>query len=275
MSWQPFGPSPCPGLTALPAEDLLGAGEEGRAPTHPPRSPRARRGRRVGSPALTSALGGPGARAVTREHLVKKQVGGAAQRLGRARPQPALQRGAPGGDRSGQTAPPSRVPQRMTLAAICLTRRSPSRTEARLPGSKPSFQCGGQLMEEPVILHGLFSARSGFEPASSTPHRLLLRAARPSSAALRSCSPGLPPCASVLSGKQIRPHTHSLSGPISLGVQDSSGASQMELMVKNLPGNAGDVRDGGLLPGSGRSPGGGNGNPLQYSGLGNPMDRGA
>ena len=45
-------------------------------------------------------------------------------------------------------------------------------------------------------------------------------------------------------------------------------------MVKNLPANAGDVRDVGLIPGLGRSPGGGNGNPLQYSCLENPMDRG-
>ena len=44
-------------------------------------------------------------------------------------------------------------------------------------------------------------------------------------------------------------------------------------MVKNPPANAGDVRDKGLIPGSGRSPGGGNGNPLQYSCLENPMDR--
>ena len=42
-------------------------------------------------------------------------------------------------------------------------------------------------------------------------------------------------------------------------------------VVKNLPANAGDT---GLIPGSGRSPGEGNGNPLQYSCLGNPMDRG-
>ena len=39
--------------------------------------------------------------------------------------------------------------------------------------------------------------------------------------------------------------------------------------------NAGDTRDAGSIPGLGRSPGGGNGNPLQYSGLKNPMDRGA
>ena len=45
-------------------------------------------------------------------------------------------------------------------------------------------------------------------------------------------------------------------------------------VVKNLPANAGDARDVTLIPGSGRSPGVGNGNPLQYSCLGNCMDRG-
>ena len=44
-------------------------------------------------------------------------------------------------------------------------------------------------------------------------------------------------------------------------------------MVRNLPANAGDTRDMGLILGSGRSPGKGNGNPLQDSCLGNPMDR--
>ena len=53
------------------------------------------------------------------------------------------------------------------------------------------------------------------------------------------------------------------------------GASQMALGVKNLPANAGDVRDAGSIPGSGRSPREGNGTPLQYSCLENPMDRGA
>ena len=47
------------------------------------------------------------------------------------------------------------------------------------------------------------------------------------------------------------------------------------LVVKNLPANAGDARDTGSIPGSGRSLGGGNGSPLQYSYLENPMDRGA
>ena len=46
-------------------------------------------------------------------------------------------------------------------------------------------------------------------------------------------------------------------------------------VVKNASANVGDTRDVGLIPGSGRSPGGGNGNPLQYSCLENPMDRGA
>ena len=44
-------------------------------------------------------------------------------------------------------------------------------------------------------------------------------------------------------------------------------------MVKNLPANAGEPRDAGSVPGVGRSPGGGNGNPLQYSCLESPMDR--
>ena len=52
-------------------------------------------------------------------------------------------------------------------------------------------------------------------------------------------------------------------------------ASQVALVVKNPPATAGDVRDTGSIPGLGRSPGEGNGNPLQYSCLQNPMDRGA
>ena len=51
--------------------------------------------------------------------------------------------------------------------------------------------------------------------------------------------------------------------------------SQVALVVKNIPANAGNIRDVGLIPESGRSPGGGHGNPLQYSCLENPMDRGA
>ena len=48
----------------------------------------------------------------------------------------------------------------------------------------------------------------------------------------------------------------------------------MVLVLKNPPANIGDIRDVGSTPGLGRSPGGGHGNPLQYSCLENPMDRG-
>ena len=53
------------------------------------------------------------------------------------------------------------------------------------------------------------------------------------------------------------------------------GGCQVALVVKNPPANAGDVRDACSIPGLGRSPGGGLGNPVQYSYLKNPMDRGA
>ena len=52
-------------------------------------------------------------------------------------------------------------------------------------------------------------------------------------------------------------------------------ASWVVLAVMNLPANVGDIRDTDSIPGWGRSPGGGNGNPLHYSFLKNPMDRGA
>ena len=51
--------------------------------------------------------------------------------------------------------------------------------------------------------------------------------------------------------------------------------SQVALVVRNLPASAGDVRHVGSIPGSGRPPGGGHGNPLQCSCLDNPVDRGA
>ena len=49
----------------------------------------------------------------------------------------------------------------------------------------------------------------------------------------------------------------------------------MALVIKNLPANAGDIRDKGSIPGSGRSSGGGHGHPLQYSCQENLIDRGA
>jgi len=53
------------------------------------------------------------------------------------------------------------------------------------------------------------------------------------------------------------------------------GASQVALVVKNPPANAGDIRELGSIPGLGRFLGGGHGNPIQYSCLENPTDRGA
>ena len=52
-------------------------------------------------------------------------------------------------------------------------------------------------------------------------------------------------------------------------------ASQLALLEKNLPASAGDIRDVGSIPGLGRYPEGGHGNPLRYSCLENPIDRGA
>ena len=65
--------------------------------------------------------------------------------------------------------------------------------------------------------------------------------------------------------KQLSTHSH-IHGY-------TTRASQVVLVIKNLPTNAGDIRDASSIPGSGRSPGGGHGNPLQYSCPENPMDR--
>ena len=66
-----------------------------------------------------------------------------------------------------------------------------------------------------------------------------------------------------------------ITGSRKMNRSSEKWASQVVLGVKNPPANAGDVRDVGSIPGLGRSPGGGHGNSLQYSGLENPMDRGA
>ena len=102
-------------------------------------------------------------------------------------------------------------------------------------------------------------------------------------------SPWVDKCA-----QQLQPASSSLHGsnqlPLCLNSLSNSGAhygtnmdlarsqreeraSQVALMVKNPPANAGNARDSGSIPGWGRSPGGENGNPLQYSCLKNPTDR--
>ena len=81
----------------------------------------------------------------------------------------------------------------------------------------------------------------------------------------------------------VSPHCMELHGNIlSLAAWKSiiptypkPGASQVVLVLKNLPANAGDIRDTGSIPGLGRFPGGGQGNPLQYPCRENPMGRGA
>ena len=71
--------------------------------------------------------------------------------------------------------------------------------------------------------------------------------------------------------KEISAHLRLLQ----LGKLRHGRVSQVVLVIENLPANAGDVGDSGLIPGSGTSPGGGHGNPAQYSCLENSMDRGA
>ena len=70
---------------------------------------------------------------------------------------------------------------------------------------------------------------------------------------------------------ELLKHMLSLPGIINLPPR----ASQVSIVIKSLPANAGDTGDVGLIPGSGRSPGGGQSHPLQYSCLENPIDRGA
>ena len=66
------------------------------------------------------------------------------------------------------------------------------------------------------------------------------------------------------------------TAPLELGKgKDVFWASRVALVVKSLPASVRDIRDAGLIPGLQRSPGEGNGNPLQYSCRVNPMDRGA
>ena len=70
-------------------------------------------------------------------------------------------------------------------------------------------------------------------------------------------------------------HAYILTNKVSFEDSQSPWAFQVALVVKSLLANAADSRDVGLVPGSERSPRGGNGHPFQYSCLENPMDRGA
>ena len=72
-----------------------------------------------------------------------------------------------------------------------------------------------------------------------------------------------------LSSRSQHQNLHCIAG------SDNWWASQVAPVVKNPPANAGNIREIGSIPGSGRSPRGGHGNPLQYSCLENSMDRGA
>ena len=73
----------------------------------------------------------------------------------------------------------------------------------------------------------------------------------------------------------VSSHVHSLSTVCFMGQTPALRASQVVLVVKTPPANLGDVGDTGLIPGSGRSPGGGHSNPLHDYCLEKPMERGA
>ena len=85
---------------------------------------------------------------------------------------------------------------------------------------------------------------------------------------LSSCLPGSLPHCLPIPGCRMDNCAPRVNFPTPLGL-----ASQVVLVIKNLPANAGDAGDMGSIPGSGRSHGGRHGNPLQYSCLENPMDR--
>ena len=94
---------------------------------------------------------------------------------------------------------------------------------------------------------------------------------------------GLTTCGKPRSGPHLHQQLQTPSARVGKGTGlrqtsnwvDSSGAFQEVRAVKKPPANEGDLRGTGSIPGLGRSPGGGHGNPLQYSCLENPMERGA
>ena len=84
--------------------------------------------------------------------------------------------------------------------------------------------------------------------------------------------PGIEPVFPVSSALQADSSPAESSGKSLVYRVHSETSCQVALVVKNPPANAGEVRDLGSIPGLGRSPGGRNGSPLQYSCLENPMD---
>ena len=128
---------------------------------------------------------------------------------------------------------------------------------------------GDLLPLEQAVLHIWIPVTLSFQPAGPAPLSL----------------PSMPTsslCGGLSHAEAERQHgiRNPRSG-ISLLVQwlrlhaPTAEASEVALVVRNLPGNAGVVRDAGLILGLVKFPGGGHGNPLQYSCLENPMDRGA
>ena len=121
----------------------------------------------------------------------------------------------------------------------------------------------------------LFARPSGIQPCPLLcPSR---SQPKPHPFPMSSPSQGLPLSAPALLHHPTPPHCprpQAGTGSFPWSVNQSR-VSQVALAVKNPPANAGDAGDKGSVPASGRSPGGGHGNPLQYSCLENPMDRGA
>ena len=132
----------------------------------------------------------------------------------------------------------------------------------------PNFQC-----QSPLWLLGLLKLQNGCSTKHSTPALCICedwpQRGPGDSESLHTgiqSLPKLPVCFSCRSARREGKGTFP-------GRPVAERASQVALAAKNLPASAGDIRDMGSISGSGRSPGEGNGNPLQYSCLENPMDR--
>ena len=143
----------------------------------------------------------------------------------------------------------------MVLEGRSPTWVSPAKIKCRVPYGGPG---GGSL---PCLFQLLEAACIPWLLAPSSIFRLSTIGSSPSPTAIALVVHLLPPSSTTYMCLCVYIHIY-------MGFQ-------VALAVKNLPANTGDVGDEGLIPGSGRSPGGGHGNPLQYLSLENPMDRGA